>query len=142
MFKKNGFTITELLAVIILISVIFLIGTPIIFGIIERANESNRENTVKVFAKEVINAYWGKLAEDEFYAFDSEEKGGITAHNIINFTNEWINENVLVDGISCNSDGIYSNVFFDVYFEIIELTGCTVDGVEGYNYIDGKVLKD
>jgi len=136
MFKKNGFTITELLAVIILISVVFLICTPIIFGIIERANESNRENTVKVFAKEVINAYWGKLAEDEFYAFDSEEKGGTTTNNIINFTNEWLNENVLVDDISCN------NVFFDVYAETIELKDCTVDGVDGYSYKDGKVLKD
>lgn len=142
MCKKKGFTLTELIAVISLISIIALIATPVFIGMIDNVKEKNRINKVKTYAKEVADIYLFKLAHDEFYKFDSEEKGGITTNNVINFTNEWLDENVYVGGVSCNGDDVYSNVFFNIYSESIELTNCVVDGISGYKYINNEVIKN
>ena len=51
--KKKGFTIIELLAVIILISALFLIVVPIVFGII---NETNRRS-FEISCEEIYKSY-------------------------------------------------------------------------------------
>ena len=51
MKKKNGFTLVELLAVIVILAIIALIATPIVLGIIEES----RVNTQKVSAQYMID---------------------------------------------------------------------------------------
>ena len=91
--KKNGFTIVEVLAIMIILGLVIVVGAPIVVGVIEDAKESHRKRQLEAFAKEVGNAYLLVLTNDNLYAFDSYEKGGITSNNTINFTNKWIDDN-------------------------------------------------
>lgn len=50
--KKNGFTIIELLAVIVILAIIALIATPIVINIIE----DSKQSSVKVSAENYLNA--------------------------------------------------------------------------------------
>jgi len=60
--KKNGFTLVELLAVIIILAVIALIATPIVLDVVDSAKKSAAERSAFGFAKAAQN-YW---FENEF----------------------------------------------------------------------------
>lgn len=159
MYKK-GFTLVEVLAIIVLLGVLYLISLPIINGIMDSVNENNRKHALTEYAKEVNRVYMLTIAEDNFYSFDSYENGGITTNNIINFTNEWllenlfvntsfINENDLETSSSVNCKGIVltentdfntlSKVYLDIAKNSVDLIDCTVDGIGGYHYKNGQV---
>ena len=53
MKKRNGFTLVELLAVIVILAIIALIATPIILGIINDARESAKERSVDLVEEAV-----------------------------------------------------------------------------------------
>ena len=148
--KKNGFTIVEVLAIMIILGLVIVVGAPIVVGVIEDAKESHRKSQLEAFAKEVGNAYLLVLTNDNLYAFDSYEKGGITSNNTINFTNKWIDDNVSVNNgnVNCKNETIgtdeetLSNVYFYLNSGMIELKNCTIGDISGYNYINGKVVKE
>lgn len=148
--KKNGFTLIEIIAIIAILAIIAIITTPIIIEIIEDTRENHRKSQLETFAKEVGNAYLLVLTNDNLYAFDSYEKGGITYNNAINFTNKWIDDNVSVNNgnVNCKNETIgtdeetLSNVYFYLNSGMIELKNCTIGDVSGYNYINGKVVKE
>ena len=54
--RKNGFTLIEVLAVIVILAIIALIATPIILGIINDAREKANERSVELYASAVRNA--------------------------------------------------------------------------------------
>ena len=43
MMKKNGFTIVEVLAIMIILGLVIVVGAPIVVGVIEDAKESHRK---------------------------------------------------------------------------------------------------
>lgn len=138
--KNKGFTLMELLAILVILASVSVIATPIIISVVDDSKEANRKNTVKTYVKEIYNAYMITITENEFYSFNSVENGGITENGIINFTNEWLNENVKVLGITCNGEDIYSTVFYDINKNKIVMNECVVDNNK-YSYIDEKVAK-
>ena len=54
--KKNAFTLIELLAVIIILSIIFLIAVPFIAKVINTAKEKSNEESVKLYGHALENA--------------------------------------------------------------------------------------
>ena len=59
--KNKGFTLKELLAVIVILAIIALIATPIILGIINDARNSAKQRTAELIAKETELAYTSYL---------------------------------------------------------------------------------
>ena len=57
MKKKNGFTLVELLAVIVILAIILVIAVPQIMSVIDDATRASLESSVKMVAAEVENQY-------------------------------------------------------------------------------------
>ena len=51
--KKKGFTLVELLAVIVILAIIALIATPIILGVIEKSKKGATENSALGYTEAV-----------------------------------------------------------------------------------------
>lgn len=60
--KKNGFTLVELLAVIVILAIILLIAVPNILGVIEKSREDSFESSVKMIVKQ---AEYDSLSETD-----------------------------------------------------------------------------
>ena len=54
--KNKGFTLMELLAVIVILAIIALIATPIILGIIDDTKEDANERSVELYASSIKTA--------------------------------------------------------------------------------------
>ena len=76
--KRNGFTLVELLAVIIVLAIIALIATPIIFNVIENAKIKSLENS----NYGVIDAVRTKYAENLLNSNDGNIPIGKSALNL------------------------------------------------------------
>ena len=57
MKSNKGFTLVELLAVIVILAIIALIATPVILGIIEDARKSANERSAELIKEGASNAY-------------------------------------------------------------------------------------
>ena len=62
MRKRKGFTLVELLAVIVVLAIISLIATPVVLNIIESAKKGSAEQSaiayVKAIENSVVKHYW------------------------------------------------------------------------------------
>lgn len=147
--KKNGYTLIEILGVLVVLSVIAIMVIPVVNKMINKFKETNRRDQLETYVRQVNIAYMHAITKDSLYSFDSYEKGGITTNGVINFTNEWIETNITVNNGSVDCKNIVtttdtdtlSKVFLDMNENKIKLTNCTVAGVPGYSYIDGKIVK-
>lgn len=54
--KNKGFSLIELLAVIVILSIIAIIATPIILGIIKDSTEESNKRSIEMYAKVIQNA--------------------------------------------------------------------------------------
>ena len=57
MKKKNGFTLVELLAVIVILAIILVIAVPQIMSTIDDATKASLESSAKMVAAQVENQY-------------------------------------------------------------------------------------
>lgn len=57
MKKRNGFTLVELLAVIVILAIILVIAVPQIMSTIDDATQASLESSVKMVAAQVENQY-------------------------------------------------------------------------------------
>ena len=57
MKKRNGFTLVELLAVIVILAIILVIAVPQIMSTIDDATRASFESSVKMVAAQVENQY-------------------------------------------------------------------------------------
>jgi len=71
MKKKNGFTLVELLAVIVILAIILVIAVPQIMSTIEDATKASLESSAKMVAAQVENQY--TVAQTLGKEFDSED---------------------------------------------------------------------
>lgn len=118
MMKNNkGFTLVELLAVIVVLAVIALIGYSVIGDVIENAEISANKTTVMNYAKALEQAKYTYLAA-----------------NGIEPTEDWIKSNAKVSNDNFECDSI------DYQDDKIEIMGCKFDDDNDnrYCYIDGK----
>ena len=108
--NKKGFTLVELLAVIVILAIIALIATPIVINVINQAQEGADARSVEAYAKAIETKYYVNKV-------NGVEGADIKTTNITT--------------ADYNGD--------DSTADKVKLTGCTVGGrAKTYNYVDGK----
>ena len=113
MKKKKGFTLIELIAVLVIMAIIALIVTPLVMSIIRKAKVSADKRSIDAYGRSIELAIAG-------YLFDN----GSFPTSIDQLTIEYSGDEVVCTTTKLNSD---SSIY---------LAGCTVDGrsVDGYTY--------
>ena len=117
--KKKGFTLIELIAVLVIMAIIALIVTPLVMNIIRKARVSADKRSIDAYGRSIELAIAGYLMDT-----------GSFPTSIDQLTIEYSG-----DGVECSTTQI--NTDSSVY-----LAGCTVDGrsVNGYTYGKEEVI--
>lgn len=115
--NKKGFTLVELLAVIVILAIIALIATPIVLNVINEAQEGADARSVEAYAKAVETKYYSEKVLGH----------AVTLTGISLTTADYNGDKVV-----CTNESSIDKV---------KLTGCTVNGRGTYNYVDGKATK-
>ena len=112
-FKKKGFTLIELIAVLVIMAIIALIVTPLVMSIIKKAKVSADKRNIDAYGRSIELAIAGYLLDNGTFPTSIEQ-----------LTIEYSGEEVVCSTTQLNSD---SSVY---------LSDCTVGGrsVEGYTY--------
>ena len=114
--KNSGFTLVELLAVIVVLSIIALIGFSSVGNIIDSSKTSVDKLTIKEYAKAVDQAVF-------LYEMNNSDK-------VINIDQEWITNNVKFEKSTVQCERIK-------YDKVTNLYGCKVNnGDNTYCYND------
>ena len=111
--KMKGFTLIELIAVLVIMAILALIVTPLVISIIKKAKVSADKRSIDAYGRSIELAIAGYLLDN-----------GSFPTSIDQLTIEYSGEEVVCSTTNLNSD---SSVY---------LAGCTVGGrsVEGYTY--------
>ena len=136
--KKKGFTLVELLATIVVLSVIALIATPIILNVIEKAKKGALVSSVNGLV-ESANMYYtneiikGDITEDVIFDF---EEGIQTSSEKLSYKGKVYNGKLILtsdsDVITCIDDGKYYAYKEKDSDEVISGIGtCLYDGTTG-----------
>ena len=112
-FKKKGFTLIELIAVLVIMAIIALIVTPLVMNIIRKARISADKRSVDAYGRSIELAIAGYLLDT-----------GKFPTEVSQLTIEYSGNEVVCETTQINTD---SSVY---------LAGCTVAGrsVDGYTY--------
>ena len=144
--KKKGFTLVELLATIVVLSVIALIATPIILNVIEKAKKGALVSSVNGLV-ESANMYYtneiikGDISEDVIFDF---EEGIQTSSEKLSYKGKVYNGKLILtsdsDVITCIDDGKYYAYKEKDSDEVISGIGtCLYDGTTGDFTIESDV---
>ena len=111
--KMKGFTLIELIAVLVIIAILALIVTPLVMSIIKKAKISADKRSIDTYGRSIELAIAGYLLDNGSFPTSIEQ-----------LTVEYSGEEVVCSNTQLNSD---SSVY---------LAGCTVGGrsVDGYTY--------
>ena len=111
--NKKGFTLIELIAVLVIMAIIALIVTPLVMSIIKKAKVSADKRSIDAYGRSIELAIAGYLMDNGSFPTSIEQ-----------LTIEYSGEEVVCSTTQINED---SSVY---------LAGCTVGGrsVEGYTY--------
>ena len=115
--KKKGFTLIELIAVLVIMAIIALIATPLVMNIIRSARISADKRSIDAYGRSVELAIAGYLMDTGKFATDINQ-----------LTIEYSGDEVVCSTTQLNTD---SSVY---------LAGCTVGGrsVDNYTYGSDK----
>ena len=115
--KMKGFTLIELIAVLVIMSIIALIVTPLVMSIIKKAKISADKRSIDAYGRSIELAIAGYLLDNGSFPTSIEQ-----------LTIEYTGEEVVCSTTQLNSD---SSVY---------LADCTVGGrsVDGYTYGKGE----
>ena len=113
MNKKKGFTLIELIAVLVIMAIIALIVTPLVMSIIKKAKVSADKRSIDAYGRSIELAIAGYLLDNGSFPTSIEQ-----------LTIEYSGDEVVCSTTQLNGD---SSVY---------LAGCTVGGrsVDGYTY--------
>ncbi len=117
-YGKKGFTLIELIAVLVIMAIIALIATPLVMSIIRKARVSADKRSIDAYGRSIELAIAGYLLDN-----------GKFPTEVSQLTIEYSGNQVVCSTTQINSD---SSVY---------LAGCTVAGrnVDGYTYGKGEV---
>ena len=142
--KKKGFTLVELLAVIVILAVIALIATPTILGVIDKAKRSSLQDSGYGLV-EAANLYYAQYSNGKTVRFDIEDNQIITeTENTLNYKGTIKNGTVLINKKGqvtvCINDGkhaAYKN-YQDTKVTVVDSKTCTIPESSYIVYLDGE----
>lgn len=117
--NKKGFTLVELLAVIVILAIIALIATPIVINIINQAQEGADARSVEAYAKAIETKYYINKVNGVNVAISDTE---ITTADYNG------------DKVECTKN--------DSTEDKVKLSGCKVNGRGNYTYENGKATNN
>lgn len=120
--NKKGFTLVELLAVIVILAIIALIATPIVLNVINQAQEGADARSVEAYAKAVETKYYAEKVLGNSVTLESAEASMVLGSDYNG------------DKVECDTTGTTDNA--------LKLTNCTVNERGTYTYENGKATKD
>ena len=87
--KKNGFTLAEILAVLVILALIAIITTPIVIGVLADARKNTFENSVEELINVINMDYneYGRINKVE-YTFDGDKLTCKADKNELDYTGE------------------------------------------------------
>ena len=119
---KKGFTLVELLAVIVILAIIALIATPIVLNVINQAQEGADARSIENYAKALETKYYADMMNE----VNTNQK----LSDIVLGTSDYKG-----DTVSCDKKLLTEN-------KSLVLSGCTVGNRKTkYNYENGKATK-
>ena len=144
--KKKGFTLVELLATIVVLSVIALIAVPIVINVIEKAKKSALVSSVNGLVESANIYYTNQILKEDItndVIFDFEE-GVQTSDNKLSYKGKVYNGKLILtsdsDVITCIDDGKYYAYKEKNSDEIVSGIGtCLYDGTTGDFTIESDV---
>ena len=101
--NKKGFTLVELLAVIVILAIIALIATPIVINVVNESRENANKRSVEGYMKAYETAYYQAILEDENVKFGDKldvnySGSNVTCSNITSDEDGNITATCTVDG--------------------------------------------
>ncbi len=118
--NKKGFTLVELLAVIVILAIIALIATPIIIGVVNDARKESAKRSVEGYAKALESSYYLSLMSET----------PATPETLDQLDVEYTGSEV-----KCTDKQITED-------NKIKLSSCTVTGFDGtFNYENGRATE-
>ncbi len=135
--KKNGFTLVELLAVIVILALVVAIATPVVLGVINRSAKAADEATVDLLNKGASTMYQNMLVlpdSAESVALRAKMDGSTNIYEYIETSNEKpaggiLKMNSMGDyalAIELNDVCYYKEFNTEVISEKTEFDTCTV----------------
>ena len=142
--KKKGFTLVELLAVIVILAVIALIAVPTILGVIDKAKRSSLQDSGYGLV-EAANLYYAQYQNSKTVRFDIENNKITTEEeNKLNYKGIIKNGAVLINNKGqvtvCINDGkhaAYKN-YQDSKVIVVDSKTCTVPENKYVVYLDDE----
>ena len=108
--KINGFTLVELLAVIVILAIIALIATPIILGIIKDTKKEADQRSVEMYVDAVEQAIVRENMKEEFKPKECEiTSEGVKCYNYSELLNIDVDGEVPINGTIIIDNGMVSN---------------------------------
>ena len=144
--KKKGFTLVELLATIVVLSVIALIAVPIVINVIEKAKKSALVSSVNGLVESANMYYTNEIIKGDIndnVIFDFEE-GIQTSDNKLSYKGKVYNGKLILtsdsDVITCIDDGKYYAYKEKNSDEVVSGIGtCLYDGTTGDFTIESDI---
>ena len=142
--KKKGFTLVELLAVIVILAVIALIATPTILGVIDKAKRSSLQDSGYGLV-EAANLYYAQYQNSKTVRFDIDDNKITTEEkNKLNYKGTIKSGTVLINKKGqvtvCINDGkhaAYKN-YKDSKVIVVDSKTCTIPENKYIVYLDDE----
>ena len=136
--NKKGFTLVELLAVIVVLAIIALIGYTVVGDVITTSQEKGDKISIENFAKALSNT----VLMDKV-----DGTKGLSVSEIDNATtSEMINDKILEGSTKANiygGDKVFCQSISVTDGGVVTLTKCHVgDRTQTYSYSNNKITKD
>lgn len=133
MKEKKGFTLLELLAVILVLAIISLITTPIVLNVVEKSKEHARELSIRGYAealndKRTEELFKGNTVnDDDLTGLEVETKGSKVTCGVAKFNGD---EGITLNGCLIENDN--ENVYCLINDEVLKNDDC--------NYVSNPIV--
>ena len=141
--KKNGFTLLELLAILIILSLIAIITIPVVFNMIDSSKKGTVKDSAYGYISSIQKMYYSNQLDDSFFEFEDR---GYTVSELKSLGISFDGQEPIGDSwvLFSNNDVVKACLQFDDYrvdIEGDEVTNVFKGECEEYIEFNGKFVE-